>query len=316
VASQESGFRNYANDGAGGDLDASQRGIEASLDLPHEAVGTDHGSLGVFQQQWPWWGSMAELMNPTIAARKFYQSLRRVPHWQDLPVTGAGQAVQRSAYPGAYADDEALAVTLVDDPAAARAAQTQLRAASYTQDLTGQVGCIPGFEGVVVSPLSASTYTDRANWDGSGGHWARAHTGTDLSAPYGTQVRAATAGRVVIDTSEPWAGRWLVKVTTGTHRLTTWYAHMQTLTVRSRETVQAGQQLGEVGALGNATGCHLHFEVHPEGGTSTRTTSTRRPGWPGMSDAVLRRAWSRSPRRVDNPVGTRRGTRARGPAGR
>jgi hypothetical protein len=30
--------------------------------------------------------------------------------------------------------------------------------------------------------------------------------------------------------------------------------------------VAAGQQLGEVGTLGNSTGCHLHFEVHPQGG--------------------------------------------------
>ena len=29
----------------------------------------------------------------------------------------------------------------------------------------------------------------------------------------------------------------------------------------------AGQQIGEVGDLGNATGCHLHFEVHPRGGS-------------------------------------------------
>ena len=46
-------FRNYANDGVGADLEADQQGIEASMELPHDAVGTDHGSLGVFQQQWP-----------------------------------------------------------------------------------------------------------------------------------------------------------------------------------------------------------------------------------------------------------------------
>jgi hypothetical protein len=93
VASQESRFTNYANDGRGSDLDFFQKGIERSLALPHEAVGTDHGSLGVFQQQWPWWGTMADLMNPAIAAGKFYAALLKVPGWQTMPVTVAAQRV-------------------------------------------------------------------------------------------------------------------------------------------------------------------------------------------------------------------------------
>jgi endonuclease/exonuclease/phosphatase family metal-dependent hydrolase/murein DD-endopeptidase MepM/ murein hydrolase activator NlpD len=268
VASQESGFRNYANDGQGGDLDASQLGIERSLNLPHEAVGTDHGSLGVFQQQWPWWGTMTELMTPTIAAGKFYQALARVPHWQQLPVTVAGQAVQRSAYPDAYADDQALALALLDHPATTQAVQAaQLADPAPADTLTGGLDCVPAVAGGVVFPLPPSTYTDRANWGGRGGSWARSHTGTDLSAPCGTPVRAATSGRVIVRTDQPWAGRWLVQVSTGRRRLATWYAHMQTLSVASGDHVGAGEQLGQVGALGNATGCHLHFEVHPLGGT-------------------------------------------------
>jgi hypothetical protein len=31
--------------------------------------------------------------------------------------------------------------------------------------------------------------------------------------------------------------------------------------------VQTGQRIGEVGSLGNSTGCHLHFEVHLRGGS-------------------------------------------------
>jgi endonuclease/exonuclease/phosphatase family metal-dependent hydrolase len=126
---------------------------------------------------------------------------------------------------------------------------------------------ILGYPGTVVFPLPPSTYTDQANWGGTGGRWSRSHTGTDLSAPCGVPVRAATGGRVIIGTDEAWAGRWLVQVTTGRGRLTTWYAHMQNVGVADGEAVLAGQQLGEVGALGNATGCHLHFEVHPHGGT-------------------------------------------------
>jgi endonuclease/exonuclease/phosphatase family metal-dependent hydrolase len=49
--------------------------------------------------------------------------------------------------------------------------------------------------------------------------------------------------------------------------LTTWYGHLRRLDVRPGLAVTAGQRLGEVGDLGNATGCHLHFEVHPHGGS-------------------------------------------------
>ena len=83
AAPQESRFRNYANDGRGADLRPDQVGIASSLDLPHEAVGTDHGSLGVFQQQWPWWGSMSELMNPATSAAEVLRALwSSVPGWE------------------------------------------------------------------------------------------------------------------------------------------------------------------------------------------------------------------------------------------
>ncbi len=95
AAHQESRFLNYANDGRGGDLRPDQAGIASSQELPHEAVGSDHGSLGVFQQQWPWWGSMSELMDPATSASKFYERLVAVPGWATMPVTRAAQAVQR-----------------------------------------------------------------------------------------------------------------------------------------------------------------------------------------------------------------------------
>lgn len=57
-----------------------------------------------------------------------------------------------------------------------------------------------------------------------------------------------------------------MEVTTGPAQLTTWYAHMQAVTVPSGTRVAAGEQIGEVGSEGNSTGCHLHFEVHPSGG--------------------------------------------------
>ena len=299
TASQESHFTNYANDGRGGDLQPSQRGIAASMSLPHEAVGTDHGSLGVFQQQWPWWGTMRELMTPSLAARKFYRALLALPAWQTQPVTVAAQSVQGSAYPDAYADDEALARQLLGLPAAGAPGQGGVSPAAAAAG-GFDAGCVPGdgVTGGVVFPLPPkSGYRDARNFGDAGTHWASVHTGDDLSVACGTPVLAATAGTVIVRTDQSWAGRWLVQVSTGAGQLTTWYAHMRALTVTDGQTVAAGQQIGEVGDLGNATGCHLHFEVHPQGGSTSE-------------DSVDPVAWLRTHRRRQLPsrwVGAQRG---------
>jgi hypothetical protein len=109
VASQESRFQNYANDGTDPLLRPEQRDVVQSLGYPHDAVGHDHGSVDAFQQQFPGWGTLPELMNPPTAATKFYEALLRVPGWAAMPLTVAAQTVQHSQFPGAYADDEPLA---------------------------------------------------------------------------------------------------------------------------------------------------------------------------------------------------------------
>jgi cell wall-associated NlpC family hydrolase len=71
-------------------------------------------SLGLFQQQAGMgWGSAAQIMNPVYASRSFYLRLAQVPGWQTMPVTVAAQAVQRSAFPGAYAQWQTDAAGLV-----------------------------------------------------------------------------------------------------------------------------------------------------------------------------------------------------------
>lgn len=109
TAAQESMFLNYANDGAGTDVAPAQRGVAGSLQFPHDAVGSDHGSVNAFQQQYPGWGTLADLMNPVVSAGKFYRALLKVPNWQTMTSAEAAQSVQRSAFPDAYAKWERLA---------------------------------------------------------------------------------------------------------------------------------------------------------------------------------------------------------------
>jgi cell wall-associated NlpC family hydrolase len=74
----------------------------------------DRDSLGLFQQRpSQGWGTPAQIMDPTYAARAFYTHLMAIPGWQDLPVTVAAQTVQRSALPTAYAQWTSLAAALV-----------------------------------------------------------------------------------------------------------------------------------------------------------------------------------------------------------
>lgn len=86
VALAESNLRVYAN-----------RNVPASLKLPHEAVGQDHLSVGIFQQQTPMWGTCADCMGVATSTAKFLNALEKVA-WRKLPNWLAAQAVQRSAF--------------------------------------------------------------------------------------------------------------------------------------------------------------------------------------------------------------------------
>ena len=79
----------------------------------------DRDSLGLFQQRGGW-GSASQRTNPAMAARMFYTGgqagqpgLMDISGWQSMEVTAAAQAVQRSAFPFAYARWESLAGSLV-----------------------------------------------------------------------------------------------------------------------------------------------------------------------------------------------------------
>jgi murein DD-endopeptidase MepM/ murein hydrolase activator NlpD len=91
----------------------------------------------------------------------------------------------------------------------------------------------------------------------------RWHSGIDLPAPLGTPVYSARSGQVV------WAGwrgdyGFLVTVAHG-HGERSMYAHLSRIDVRVGVWVGAGVRVGLVGATGDATGPHLHFEVRIRG---------------------------------------------------
>jgi peptidoglycan hydrolase-like protein with peptidoglycan-binding domain len=91
----------------------------------------------------------------------------------------------------------------------------------------------------------------------------RFHTGIDLRAPKGTPVYAARAGKVVFSGWSAGYG-FLVVVSHGRGERT-WYGHLSRIDVRKGVWVDGGVRIGLVGATGDATGPHLHFEVRVRG---------------------------------------------------
>ncbi|WP_410821300.1 peptidase M23 [Micromonospora sp. 050-3] len=89
--------------------------LPESQDYPHQGVGWDHDSVGLFQQRSSsGWGPVGRLMDPEFATRQFLSALEQVPGWQRMRLTDAAQAVQVSAFPEHYQQHEWRATRVVD----------------------------------------------------------------------------------------------------------------------------------------------------------------------------------------------------------
>lgn len=84
--------------------------------------------------------------------------------------------------------------------------------------------------------------------------------GTEIKAPCGAAVRAATAGTALVSASKT-SGPNLVKVVTSKGKLVTYYGYMRKARVTNGQIVAAGQQIGNVGNLGSAKNCSLYFAI-------------------------------------------------------
>lgn len=89
------------------------------------------------------------------------------------------------------------------------------------------------------------------------------HTGLDIAASKGTQIKVVADGTVI---SAEYSGSYgyLVKVDHG-NGVETWYAHTSKMYVTKGEKVKAGDVIALVGSTGNSTGPHLHFEIRING---------------------------------------------------
>jgi murein DD-endopeptidase MepM/ murein hydrolase activator NlpD len=87
------------------------------------------------------------------------------------------------------------------------------------------------------------------------------HQGQDTMAACGTPLVAARGGTVQFAGFEAAAGNYIVIDGKGTG-FDFMYAHLEEPSpLHTGESVRTGQPIGVVGETGDATACHLHFEI-------------------------------------------------------
>jgi murein DD-endopeptidase MepM/ murein hydrolase activator NlpD len=102
----------------------------------------------------------------------------------------------------------------------------------------------------------------------------RFHSGIDLLAAAGTAVRAAGSGTVTFAGWSPGGDGNLV-VIAHANGVSSWYAHLSRIDVPAGAAVTRATQVELVGATGNATGPHLHFEVRLRGAVTDPLAALR-----------------------------------------
>lgn len=88
------------------------------------------------------------------------------------------------------------------------------------------------------------------------------YNAVDLAGAYGSSIRAAAAGEVIVSKSSGWNGGYgqyiVVRHSNGTQTL---YAHLSSNKVGVGAYVSQGEVIGGMGNTGKSTGVHVHFEV-------------------------------------------------------
>lgn len=154
-----------------------------------------------------------------------------------------------------------------------------------TGDVISQVGQAPGGQTTSASPgtLANGQYDNFAVSQEFG---VNGHPGVDIATPVGTKLVAPIAGRVTHAANDDpnGYGQW-VEIT-GTNGTVVRFGHLSGMNVQVGQTVTPGQLIGLSGGqkgspgAGNASGPHLHFEVHAAaGGPAVDPTSYLAGGW-------------------------------------
>jgi murein DD-endopeptidase MepM/ murein hydrolase activator NlpD len=181
------------------------------------------------------------------------------------------------------ADQEAAAAASAASQAAQRSSPAQITSSSSSGSSGGAAAAAPqgAATGAAAAPASAPAPESpppsnagsgivcpingpRAFGDtwGAARSGGRSHEGVDMMSPAGTPLVAVESGSVQFKTTNLGGNSVWLNGASGTRYF---YAHLSAWEGSSRGVSQ-GEVIGYVGATGNTTANHLHFEVHPGGG--------------------------------------------------
>lgn len=254
----ESRLLMYANDS-----------VPESLDYAHDAVGSDHDSVGLFQQRpASGWGTVAELMNVSYSAQAFFggpegpnggspRGLLDVDGWETMTLGEAAQAVQVSAFPERYQVWDAASEDIIE------------AVLPLVQCEEGAGGAGTGKAALPLDPgfVLTSGFGPRDAPAANASTW---HAGIDLlnpGSPCGKPVYAVQDGTVTFSSS-----LWLSIQHPDGYTISYLHMYESDHTVQVGDTVVAGQRIGAVGNAGSesgmSSGCHLDLRISVAGNTN------------------------------------------------
>lgn len=115
--------------------------------------------------------------------------------------------------------------------------------------------CAAPLQGVVTSPYGWRDHP-------IGGEY-KFHHGVDIGAGMGTPIGSFAGGTVLeVGVGTVYGNYALVDHGDG---FTSFYGHMDSVTVKEGQQVEVGQEIGKVGSTGQSTGPHLHFQMKKNG---------------------------------------------------
>ena len=143
---------------------SNTRAYPHSANIPNDGDGSDHDSVGLFQQRpAAGWGTVENLMDPVWSSRAFYggpkgpnhgspRGLLDIDGWESMDPGAAAQAVQVSAYPDRYAVNLPLAEKVLSALSGV-SLSSDLECAQPAGDIPADLP--PGFPGALIAAAAS-----------------------------------------------------------------------------------------------------------------------------------------------------------------